>query len=76
MLVRYYRMVSEKVADTIAKTIMHYLVNAVKRFMHTELVEGMFQADVMDSLFEEDSRIEKTRRDTEDKLKVRWCSCF
>ncbi|XP_034256441.1 dynamin-1-like protein isoform X2 [Thrips palmi] len=70
MLNHYYKMVSNKVADSVAKTVMHFLVHEVKRYLHSELTEGMFPKSVMDTLFEEDREVEKRRQDSLDKLEV------
>ncbi|XP_034256492.1 dynamin-1-like protein [Thrips palmi] len=70
MLNHYYQLVSKKVADTVAKTIMHFVVNEVKRYLHGKLTEGMFVDEVIDTLFEEDPGIEKRRQDNLDKLEM------
>eukprot|EP00037_Helgoeca_nana_P000827 m.24002 g.24002 ORF g.24002 m.24002 type:complete len:759 (+) comp11124_c0_seq1:289-2565(+) len=65
----YFSIVRDKIADSIPKTIMHFLVNHVQEKMQTTLLQQLWVGqDYLDDLLLEDSQVAEQRERTTEML--------
>jgi dynamin 1-like protein len=55
LLINYMVLVKKNVADSVPKTIVHFMVNSAKDVLQRELVVVLYKEDLFESLFSEES---------------------
>lgn len=64
----YYQIVKLKVVDAVPKTIMRFMVNAVREGLHRECIAELYQTELVASLLQEADDVRQRRLRCEKKL--------
>ena len=66
----YFKLVAEHFQDTVAKAIMCYLVDTVRKGMHSYLTNHLNRDEVLSRVFEESEATSAIRQEHQRKLEV------
>lgn len=66
----YFKITRVNVADSVPKTIMHFLVNKTKEELQSSLVSALYRPDLFDALLEENKEIASERARNKDMLAI------
>ncbi|CAO2820360.1 unnamed protein product [Amaranthus hypochondriacus] len=70
LLKSYFDIVRKKVEDDIPKAIMHFLVNHLKRELHSTFIRTFYREELFEELLQENSEIMNKRKRTTEMYKV------
>ena len=70
LLTSYFNIVRKNVADTVPKSIMHFLVNQAMDTINHELVQALYKEDLFDELLSESPAIAQRRAACKSMLDV------
>ncbi|CAE8615647.1 unnamed protein product, partial [Polarella glacialis] len=65
----YFNIVKKKVIDSVPKTIMHFMVNAVRDAIHPECIGELYRSELFASLLQEAEEVRQRRQRCEEKLR-------
>jgi len=64
----YFGIVKRKVIDAVPKTIMHFMVNAVRDALHHECIAELYHADLFSTLLQEGEELKVRREECQRRL--------
>jgi len=64
----YYQIVKLKIVDAVPKTIMRFMVNAVREGLHRECIAELYRSDLVSGLLQEGDEVRQRRLHCEQKL--------
>eukprot|EP00930_Biecheleria_cincta_P100897 TRINITY_DN92527_c0_g1_i1.p1 TRINITY_DN92527_c0_g1~~TRINITY_DN92527_c0_g1_i1.p1 ORF type:complete len:698 (+),score=124.09 TRINITY_DN92527_c0_g1_i1:59-2152(+) len=68
LILSYFTIVKRKIIDSVPKTIMHFMVNAVRDKVHAECITELYKEDLFRSLLQEPDDLRQRRERCEQKL--------
>ncbi|KAH7815210.1 Dynamin-related protein 1B (Dnm1B) [Monocercomonoides exilis] len=70
LVYRYFDITRKAIGDLVPKTIMHFLINALRRTMQTELMKRLYKESLFEELLSEDEDVKRRRSLCVDRMKV------
>lgn len=63
MILSYFAVVKKNIKDRVPKTIMHFMVNASKVRLHSELIGNLYKEDLFDTILKESDDVSQRRKE-------------